>query len=150
VLDLDAADMLSIEIPDKPGLKLSVLEVDYGDDGLTLKKRVEPSRPVIHRERIGVFSRAQRPNHSVTCSVDGGDAVSVNVCHIDSICFGIDDDPLRSITGGDCPVVWTNTRFRMLYINIGHEDEIFASSAQNKLFEDAILWLGARSKVRIK
>ena len=55
-----------------------------------------------------------------------------------------------TITGGDCPVVWTNTRFYMLYINMGHGDRIFASATQNKLFEDAILWLGARSKIRIK
>lgn len=48
-----------------------------------------------------------------------------------------------TITGGDCPVVWTNTRYRMLYINMGHGDKIFTSETQNKLFENAILWLGA-------
>ncbi len=47
-----------------------------------------------------------------------------------------------TITGGDCPVVWTNTRFHMLYINMGHGDKIFTSATQNKLFEDAIVWLG--------
>jgi type 1 glutamine amidotransferase len=47
-----------------------------------------------------------------------------------------------TITGGDLPVVWTNTRYRMIYINMGHGDKIFASSEQNKLFEDAIVWLG--------
>lgn len=55
-----------------------------------------------------------------------------------------------TLTGGDCPVVWTNTRFHMLYLNMGHGDRIFTSATQNKLFEDAILWLGTRSKVRIK
>ena len=49
-----------------------------------------------------------------------------------------------TITGGDCPVVWTNTRFHMLYINMGHGDKIFTSPTQNKLFEDAIFWLGSR------
>jgi len=48
-----------------------------------------------------------------------------------------------TITGGDCPVVWTNTRFHMLYINMGHGDKIFTTATQNKLFEDAVLWLGA-------
>jgi uncharacterized protein len=48
-----------------------------------------------------------------------------------------------TITGGDCPVVWTNTRYHMLYINMGHGDKIFTSEIQNKLFENAILWLGA-------
>jgi len=48
-----------------------------------------------------------------------------------------------TITGGDLPVVWTNTKYRMLYVNMGHGDKIFASAEQNKLFEDAILWLGS-------
>jgi type 1 glutamine amidotransferase len=47
-----------------------------------------------------------------------------------------------TITGGDLPVVWTNTKYRMLYMNMGHGDKIFTSPEQNKLFEDAILWLG--------
>jgi uncharacterized protein len=53
-----------------------------------------------------------------------------------------------TIEGGDVPVVWTNTRYRMLYMNMGHGDRIFASEVQNRLFEDAILWIGtqARSK----
>ena len=49
-----------------------------------------------------------------------------------------------TVTGGDCPVVWTNTRYRMLYVNMGHGDKIFTSPIQNKLFEDAILWAAAR------
>jgi uncharacterized protein len=48
------------------------------------------------------------------------------------------------ITGGDLPVVWTNTSYRMIYMNMGHGDKIFTSREQNKLFEDAILWLGGR------
>jgi uncharacterized protein len=46
------------------------------------------------------------------------------------------------ISAGDLPVVWTNTKYRMLYVNMGHGDKIFASADQNKLFEDALLWLG--------
>jgi uncharacterized protein len=49
-----------------------------------------------------------------------------------------------TLTGGDLPVVWTNTKYRMLYVNMGHGDKIFDSAEQNKLFEDAVLWLGAR------
>jgi uncharacterized protein len=48
-----------------------------------------------------------------------------------------------TLEGGDLPVVWTNTQYRMLYINMGHGDKIFTSDIQNHLFEDAILWLGA-------
>jgi len=46
------------------------------------------------------------------------------------------------ITAGDLPVVWTNTRYRMVYINMGHGDRIFSSDVQNRLFENAILWAG--------
>jgi type 1 glutamine amidotransferase len=46
------------------------------------------------------------------------------------------------VKSGDLPVVWTNIRYRMLYMNMGHGDRIFTSDAQNRLFEDAILWLG--------
>jgi hypothetical protein len=55
---------------------------------------------------------------------------------------------------GDFPVVWTNIKYRMIYINMGHNDidyehgtnaELsftFASSTQNKLVIDALKWLG--------
>lgn len=46
-----------------------------------------------------------------------------------------------TLAGGDLPVVWTNTRYRMLYLNMGHGDKIFTSPIQNRLFENAILWL---------
>jgi len=41
----------------------------------------------------------------------------------------------------DVPVVWTNTNFKMLYMNMGHGDKIFTDPIQNKLFENGILWL---------
>jgi type 1 glutamine amidotransferase len=47
-----------------------------------------------------------------------------------------------TINGGDLPVVWTNTRYRMIYMNMGHGDKIFTNGVQNKMFENAILWLG--------
>lgn len=46
-----------------------------------------------------------------------------------------------TITAGDLPVVWTNTRYRMIYMNMGHGDKIFSSKEQNALFEDSLLWL---------
>ena len=45
------------------------------------------------------------------------------------------------IRQGDIPVVWTNKKYKMIYMNMGHGDQIFKSSIQNKLFVDAILWL---------
>lgn len=46
-----------------------------------------------------------------------------------------------TIEGGDVPVVWSNTRYRMIYVNMGHGDKIFDSAEQNRLFEDALAWL---------
>ena len=46
------------------------------------------------------------------------------------------------LTGGDLPVVWTNTKYKMIYMNMGHGDKIFTGVTQNKLFEDAIISLG--------
>jgi YVTN family beta-propeller protein len=46
------------------------------------------------------------------------------------------------LTGGDLPVVWTNTKYKMIYMNMGHGDKIFASTIQNKLIEDAAISLG--------
>lgn len=57
---------------------------------------------------------------------------------------------------GDYPVVWTNKKYRMLYINMGHNDidyegktnkELsftFANPVQNKLVADALKWLGKK------
>jgi hypothetical protein len=56
--------------------------------------------------------------------------------------------------GGDYPVVWTNRNYRMIYLNMGHNDmdyakgtqaslsTTFGSSEQNRLILDAIFWLG--------
>jgi len=46
------------------------------------------------------------------------------------------------ITSGDLPVAWTNTKFKMIYMNMGHGDKIFTSPIQNRFIENAINWLG--------
>ena len=51
-----------------------------------------------------------------------------------------------TLVAGDIPVAWTNMRYKMIYMNMGHGDKIFSASTQNLLFEDALLWLGAKSK----
>ncbi len=54
------------------------------------------------------------------------------------------------ITEGDLPVVWTNTSYRMIYMNMGHGETIFCDAAQNRLFTNAILWLGSGKKMSEK
>jgi uncharacterized protein len=49
------------------------------------------------------------------------------------------------LTAGDLPVVWTNRKYKMVYTNMGHGDKIFTSSAQNRLFENILLWLGGNT-----
>jgi uncharacterized protein len=42
------------------------------------------------------------------------------------------------LTYGDIPVVWTNTRYRMVYMNMGHGDKIFADATQDRLIRNAV------------
>jgi len=46
------------------------------------------------------------------------------------------------LLSGDLPVVWTNTKYKMLYMNMGHGDKIFDSPIQNQLIDNALNWLG--------
>jgi uncharacterized protein len=48
------------------------------------------------------------------------------------------------LTSGTIPVVWTNTEYKMLYINMGHGDQIFTSPIQNQLFLNGLEWLLGR------
>jgi len=57
---------------------------------------------------------------------------------------------------GDYPVAWTNKKFRMIYINTGHNDmdyeggtnrqlsETFSSENQSRFILQSLLWLGGR------
>lgn len=47
------------------------------------------------------------------------------------------------LTSGDLPVVWTNAKYKMLYMNMGHGDKIFTSTQQNHLIDNAVHWLGS-------
>jgi uncharacterized protein len=49
-----------------------------------------------------------------------------------------------TLAGGDIPVTWTNTKYKMIYTNMGHGNKILTSTVQNRFFENAILWLGGR------
>ena len=51
-----------------------------------------------------------------------------------------------TLISGDLPVVWTNTHYRMIYANMGHGDKIFSDPVQNRLFENALLYLLGRRK----
>lgn len=46
------------------------------------------------------------------------------------------------LQSGDLPVAWTNTKYKMIYMNMGHGDKIFTSPIQNRFIENAVNWLG--------
>lgn len=79
---------------------------------------------------------------------------------IDSTSFplGTGPKPHEIWHSGYYPVVWTNKRYRMVYLNMGHNDidyeggtnkELsfqFANPTQNQLVINSLLWLGRRKK----
>jgi hypothetical protein len=77
---------------------------------------------------------------------------------IDSTSFplGTGPKPDEIWHSGYYPVAWTNLKYKMLYVNMGHNDidyehgtnaqlsSTFSSEMQNHFFIDALLWLGGR------
>jgi formylglycine-generating enzyme required for sulfatase activity len=49
------------------------------------------------------------------------------------------------LIGGDTPVVWTNTNFNMVYINMGHDSVSMTDHLQNRLFKNALMWVGKKN-----
>jgi hypothetical protein len=74
---------------------------------------------------------------------------------IDPSSFPTGPKPHEIWRSGDYPVVWTNRRYRMVYMNMGHNDldyehktnrqlsSTFSEPAQNELITQALLWLGS-------
>lgn len=77
---------------------------------------------------------------------------------IDSTSFPLGNGPKQSEIwhSGYYPVVWTNTKYKMIYMNMGHNDmdydggtnrqlsSTFQSAEENKLIINCLLWLGGR------
>jgi uncharacterized protein len=57
----------------------------------------------------------------------------------DNYPFGLKD----TIPDGDLPVVWSNSDYRMLYMNMGHGKSIFDDATQNALIIAGLRWLVA-------
>lgn len=60
----------------------------------------------------------------------------------DNYPFGLKD----IVPDGDFPVVWTNTDYRMIYLNMGHGSQIFSDATQNRLIIAALRWVIASDK----
>lgn len=60
----------------------------------------------------------------------------------DNYPFGLKD----IVPDGDFPVVWTNTNYRMIYMNMGHGSKIFGDATQDMLIISALRWVVATDK----
>ena len=83
---------------------------------------------------------------------------------IDSTSFPLGTGPKQHEIwhSGYYPVVWTNKNYKMLYLNMGHNDidyenktnkELsftFENEIQNRLIIDGLMWLGSRDKGKRK
>jgi type 1 glutamine amidotransferase len=45
------------------------------------------------------------------------------------------------VSFGDWPIVWTNKKYRMIYLNMGHGDEEYTDATQKLLFINAFRWV---------
>ncbi|PIB04319.1 1,4-beta-xylanase, partial [Streptomyces sp. HG99] len=74
---------------------------------------------------------------------------------VDPVSFPLGTDPNQSWYSGYYPILWTNTKYRMLYANFGHNamnyntntalSSTFASAVQNTFLLDGLKWLGTGS-----
>ncbi|MGW1887675.1 ThuA domain-containing protein [Streptomyces sp. NPDC001970] len=71
---------------------------------------------------------------------------------VDPVSFPLGTDPNQSWYSGYYPILWTNTQYKMLYANFGHNamdyasntrlSSTFASPTQNRFLIDGLKWLG--------
>ncbi|MFF1659299.1 ThuA domain-containing protein [Streptomyces sp. NPDC058255] len=71
---------------------------------------------------------------------------------VDPSSFPLGTDPNQSWYSGYYPILWTNTKYKMLYANFGHNamnystntrlSSTFASATQNQFLLDGLKWLG--------
>lgn len=83
---------------------------------------------------------------------------------IDSTSFPLGTGPKKSEIwqSGYYPVVWTNKHYKMIYMNMGHNDidyehhtnkdlsNTFDNKMESRLILNALLWLGNKKKVDVK
>ncbi|MFJ4369254.1 ThuA domain-containing protein [Streptomyces chartreusis] len=74
---------------------------------------------------------------------------------VDASSFPLGTDPNQSWYSGYYPIMWTNTQYKMLYANFGHNamnyetntrlSSTFASAIQNRFLIDGLKWLAGAS-----
>jgi uncharacterized protein len=117
--------------------------------------RVEDSTHPATRHLPRTFTSAPNEWYSWEKDLRENDSIRILLA-IDPASFplGTGPKPHEIWHSGYYPVVWTHTRYRMLYVNMGHNDidydggtnkELsfqFDNEIQNRLIIDGLLWLG--------
>lgn len=106
----------------------ALVEVDGGDHAVT---KTLPASYVAPSSEFYQWNPSPRKNKDVTV---------LETISAKNYPFGIKDVVLR----GDFPIVWTNNKYRMVYLNMGHGDEAFIDANQNLLFTNAFRWVVSR------
>ena len=47
----------------------------------------------------------------------------------------------NTLNGGDIPVAWINTKYRMVYVNYGHGDQIYSAPPLPAMLDNILRWL---------
>ncbi len=121
------------------------------------KLKVEDKRHAATKHLPNIFTAA--PNEWYCWEKDLRSNPDIKIlAAVDSGSFPLGNGPKPSEIwhSGYYPVVWTNTKYKMLYLNMGHNDmdydggtnrqlsSTFSSKAQNQLIIDGLLWLGRK------
>lgn len=122
---------------------------------LRVEKRNHPST----KHLPGMFTSA--PNEWYRWEIDLRNNPDIEILlSIDPLSFplGTGPKPHEIWHNGYYPVVWTNRNYRMIYFNMGHNDidygqkpgmllsHTFGNKIQDRLVENALLWLGNSAK----
>jgi hypothetical protein len=116
------------------------------------KNPVTKGLPATFKSAPNEWYRWQRdlrkdPNIQVLLSIDPS-----------SFPLGTGPKPSEIWHDGDYPVVWANRKFRMVYVNMGHNDmdyehgtnaslsSTFSSPEENRLILQSLLWLGGAKR----
>ena len=110
-------------------------------------------------------SACRTPSSRLRASGTGGRRICERTRTFRSCCRSIHrafrwdgTEAARNLAQRLLPVVWTNTRYRMIYMNMGHNDidyenetnkelsSTFAEPLQNQLIAQALAWLGSRTR----
>lgn len=119
--------------------------------------RVEDRGHPATRNLPKTFSSSPNEWYSWEKDLRGNQAIKI-LLSIDSSSFPLGTGPKKHEIwhSGYYPVAWTNKKYRMVYVNMGHNDidyehgtkkELsfqFANEVQNKFIIDALLWLARR------